>query len=288
MPDAAVITVLDDPARQPSSRAGYPVAIDGFRITGGAQSDFPANVNELTGGIKTPYGATGALVTQGGGIYVHNNVQQPADHRQRHPRQQRLATAAASASARPYTGDNRNYDTVIADNQIRDNGGTNLAGGIGLFTGSDGYQVDAQRHLRQLLRGVRRRASRPSATRCNRRPATGGTIAATPIWFNSSYDEGGAIMIAGELPATPTQLSEGTGPVTIDGNVIHANLANDDGGGIRLLQASGSHITKADPRDDHDHATTRSPTTSRPTRVAASPSTTRPFVNIVNNTVART
>ena len=41
----------------------------------------------------------------------------------------------------PYTGDNRNYDLTLARNQIRDNGGTNLAGGIGLFNGSDGYQV---------------------------------------------------------------------------------------------------------------------------------------------------
>ena len=57
----------------------------------------------------------------------------------------------------PYTGDNRNYDLTLARNQIRDNGGTNLAGGIGLFNGSDGYQVDRQRDLRQPLRGVRRR-----------------------------------------------------------------------------------------------------------------------------------
>ena len=41
----------------------------------------------------------------------------------------------------PYVGSNRNYNLQIARNQIRDNGGTNLAGGIGLFTGSDGYQI---------------------------------------------------------------------------------------------------------------------------------------------------
>ena len=47
-------------------------------------------------------------------------------------------------------------------------------------------------------------------------------------------------MVAGELPATPTGLGPGTGPVTIDGNVIDANLANDDGGGIRFLQVAGA------------------------------------------------
>jgi hypothetical protein len=35
--------------------------------------------------------------------------------------------------------------------------------------------------------------------------------------------------------------------VTIDGNVIQANLANDDGGGIRLLQTSGSHVSRSTP-----------------------------------------
>ena len=73
VPDAAVVTVLDDPSNS-SAPASYPVTVDGLRITGGAQSDFPTNVNEVTGGFKTPYGADGALVTQGGGIYVHSHV----------------------------------------------------------------------------------------------------------------------------------------------------------------------------------------------------------------------
>ena len=44
-------------------------------------------------------------------------------------------------------------------------------------------------------------------------------------------------MVAGELPANPNDLSPGSGPVAIDSNVVQANLANDDGGGIRLLMA---------------------------------------------------
>ena len=44
-------------------------------------------------------------------------------------------------------------------------------------------------------------------------------------------------MIAGTLPANPNALSPGSGPVTITGNQIQANLANDDGGGIRFLMA---------------------------------------------------
>ena len=208
MPDAATITVLDDP-RAASHDTAYPVAIDGLQVTGGAQTDFPGNVNVLTGGIKTPYGATGALVTQGGGIYLHNN--------NRSLRITDNVIVGNSGSygggirvGTPYTGDNRNYDTVIADNQVLNNGGTNLAGGIGLFTGSDGYKVQhnaicgnfsAEYGGAMTAFGYRRTARQQ---RRHHQPAT-------PIWFNSSYDEGGAIMLAGELPADPDRLSQGTG-----------------------------------------------------------------------------
>ena len=44
-------------------------------------------------------------------------------------------------------------------------------------------------------------------------------------------------MIAGELPADPATLSPGAGPVDVYANLIQANLANDDGGGLRFLMA---------------------------------------------------
>ncbi len=44
-------------------------------------------------------------------------------------------------------------------------------------------------------------------------------------------------MIAGELPADPAILSPGTGAVDIHDNLVQANIANDDGGGIRFLMA---------------------------------------------------
>ena len=57
------------------------------------------------------------------------------------------------------------------------------------------------------------------------------------ITLNQSQDEGGGIMIAGQLPADATKASAGAGPVTISANTISVNAANDDGGGIRFLQA---------------------------------------------------
>jgi len=245
VPDAAAVTVLDDPAG-PSVPASYPLTFDGFTVTGGAQSDLPVSINEINGGIKTPYGATGALITQGGGIYVHSNVRgmQVTDNI---IRGNGGSYGGAVRVGTPYVGNNRNFDLLLARNQIRDNGGTNLAGGVGLFSGSDGYQITGNAICGNFSAEY---GGAISAFGYNAYGggSTGGTISNNRIWFNSSYDEGGGIMIAGELPAVTTSLSEGTGPVTINANVIQANLANDDGGGIRLLQTSGSHISRSDPQ----------------------------------------
>jgi hypothetical protein len=67
-------------------------------------------------------------------------------------------------------------------------------------------------------------------------------IAHNVVKFNQSQDEGGGIMIAGQLPADSTKPSQGSGPVTISANTIAVNAANDDGGGIRFLQAGNFPI----------------------------------------------
>jgi hypothetical protein len=50
-------------------------------------------------------------------------------------------------------------------------------------------------------------------------------------------------MIAGELSANLSQPSAGSGPLSVHENLIQDNLANDDGGGIRLLQAGNFPIS---------------------------------------------
>ncbi|MGN6299568.1 MAG: hypothetical protein ACTHN8_00560, partial [Angustibacter sp.] len=189
----------------------------------------------------------------------------------------------------PYLNSN-NTGLLVARNQIRDNGGTNLAGGIGIFAGSNGYRVDHnaicgnfsaeyggaltsygyQVHAQDAQFGVQ----------------PGGRITDNTIWFNQSYDEGGAVMIAGELPSDPTVLSEGSGPVLIDSNVISTNLANDDGGGIRLLQTSGSHITRTNPQTItiSNNTVTDNVSAHEGGGMAFDDAA---FVDVVNNTVAR-
>ncbi|SDP46706.1 IPT/TIG domain-containing protein [Nakamurella panacisegetis] len=283
VPDAAVVTVLDDPAG-PALPNSYPVTIDGFTITGGAQSDLPVNVNEISGGIKTPYGAAGALITQGGGVYLHNNVRnlQLTDNI---IRGNGGSYGGGVRVGTPYVGSNRNYNLLLARNQIRDNGGTNLAGGIGLFSGSDGYQITGNAICGNFSAEYGGAIS-AFGYNSNAGGSSGGAITKNRIWFNSSYDEGGGIMVAGELPRTSTTLSEGSGPVTIDGNVIAANLASDDGGGIRLLQTSGSHISRTNPETINitNNTVVNNVSAHEGGGIALDDAA---FVNIVNNTVAK-
>ncbi|MCW2493607.1 MAG: hypothetical protein JWN47_2971, partial [Frankiales bacterium] len=285
VPDAAVVTVLDDP-RGPS---GYAPSLDGFTITGGAQSDFPANINELTGGIRPPYGASGALITQGGGIYLHNNV-----------RSMQITDNVIKGNGgsygggvrvgTPYVTNNRNTDLNLSNNQIRDNGGTNLAGGVGLFAGSDGYQVNHNAMCGNFSAEYGGAISAFGYQESAAGTASkGGSITKNRMWFNASYDEGGAVMIAGELPADPTKLSEGTGRVRIDANVIQANLANDDGGGIRLLQVTGSHVTTKNLAESQAITITNNTVANNVSAhegggIALDDAA---FVNIVNNTIAK-
>ncbi|MDF1515634.1 MAG: hypothetical protein P1S60_17630 [Anaerolineae bacterium] len=93
----------------------------------------------------------------------------------------------------------------------------------------------------------------------------GGAIFNNRIYFNRSYDEGGGIMIAGELPVDPDTLSAGAGKVDVYGNQIQANLGNDDGGGLRFLM-SGNFVFNV--------YITSLPISSRPTKVAVSQSMT--------------
>ncbi len=207
----------------------YKAAIDGFDLRGGQQNGFPGNVNDLTGGNT---GLPPTIETQGGAIFanayarylqVTNNVVQN--------------NGGGYGTIRIGTPDLTGADTnqhnenvKIANNRILSNAGTNLAGGVGLFSGSDNYEVTGNdicgNYSLEYGGGIGAYGYSP-----------GGKIHHNRIYLNESNDEGGGIMIAGALPATPGELSPGSGPVNIYNNQIQGNLANDDGGGIRFLMA---------------------------------------------------
>ncbi|MDT7545382.1 MAG: large repetitive protein [Actinomycetota bacterium] len=262
---------------------GYAPAIDGFQLTGGSQTDFAGNILDL--GSTTSGESTGAIITQGGGVYAHANVTglRVTDNV---IRGNSGSYAGGVRVGTPYVANNRNYGTVISNNQIRDNGGTNLAGGIGLFAGSDGYKVTNNAICGNFSAeyGGAISAFGYQVHAGSNQPTP--SIAHNRIWFNQSYDEGGGVFVAGELPSNPNNLSEGSGPVSIDGNVIQANLANDDGGGIRLLQTTGSHVTGVTPETINitNNTIANNVSAHEGGGIALDDAL---FVNIVNNTIAK-
>ncbi len=209
--------------------AAYKASIDGFDLRGGQQNGFPGNVNDLTGGST---GLPPTIESQGGAIFANayvrflqitNNVVQN--------------NGGGYGTIRIGTPDltgadtnQHNEDVRIANNRILSNAGTNLAGGIGLFAGSDRYEVTGNdicgNYSLEYGGGVGVYGLSPN-----------GKIHHNRIYLNESNDEGGGIMIAGALPAVPGDLSTGSGAVDIYNNQIQGNLSNDDGGGIRFLMA---------------------------------------------------
>jgi hypothetical protein len=222
--EGAVIYIL---AEDGEFTGSFPAAIDGFTIQGGDQQGFPNQLAAVDPTVKD------VVAVQGGGIFANgyarylqitNNLIQSNGG----------AYAGAIRLGTPHLpgalNDNQNDFIRIAHNRILANGGTNLAGAVGIFSGAEGYEVAHNdicgNFSAEYGGGISHYGFSPN-----------GSIHHNRVYFNRAYDEGGGIMIAGELPADPAVLTPGAGAVSIYGNLIEANLSNDDGGGLRFLMA---------------------------------------------------
>jgi hypothetical protein len=226
--EGQVLTVFAEDGEFTSS---FYASIDGFKIQGGDQQGFPNNLNQIGGG-RIP-GVPAEVVIQGGGIFV-NGYARHLRITNNHIENNGGAYAGGIRlgtpdMAEPYK-DHQNDNILIAHNRIVGNGGTNLAGAIGVFAGAENYEIAANdicgNFSAEYGGGISHYGESP-----------GGKIHHNRIYFNRSYDEGGGIMIAGELPVDPSILSPGAGPADIHANLLQGNLANDDGGGLRFLMA---------------------------------------------------
>ena len=132
--------------------------------------------------------------------------------------------------------DNQNDGARIRHNRILNNGGVSLAGAIGLFNGANGYEV-----ADNVICGNYSAEYGAAASHFGLSP--GGAVRDNEVLFNSAFDEGGGVMLAGQQAPDPGGLSPGSGDVTVERNRIQGNLSNDDGGGIRLLQPVAGPIT---------------------------------------------
>lgn len=203
--EGQVITVL---ARDGDFGPQFNPRIDGFRITGAR-------------------GGTGGIYVNAYGRYlaISNNVIQSNGG----------MYGGGITIGKPYAGSCHNENIRIRHNRILNNGGQNLAGGIGIFNGADNYEVDHNEICGNYSAEYGGGVSHYGLS-------NQGRIHHNCVLFNASFDEGAGILVAGELPQPPQELTPGSGDVHIFNNLIQGNSANDDGGGIRLLQPTTYEI----------------------------------------------
>lgn len=218
VPGGQTITLL---AEDGEFGSGFRTQIDGLAIRGGSRAH---------------EGLAGVRPSHGGGVYAHafarhlvvsnNLIQHNAGV------YGGGVILGAPYAPNPDAGgalDAQNDDVRIHHNRILSNGGEFLAGGVGLFDGSNGYEIDHNticgNYSAEYGGGISHYGMSP-----------GGSIHHNRILYNYAFDEGGGVMVAGALQPDPLALSEGSGDVDVRANLIQGNLSNDDGGGIRLLQ----------------------------------------------------
>jgi hypothetical protein len=305
--EGAVVTVLGTTGTYNNlgnKKNGYNAAIDGFTISGGDQHDFPGNINEVSGtrtgqfpepGVTDE--ASGALSVQGGAVYVNggtdnyritnNSIKQNSGAYGA----VRFGTLFQSDPALD-GGTSHNWNAAVSHNAFVANGGTNLAGAIGLFSDTKNYSIDHNTFCMNA-------STEYGGAVSHHGYSPGGKISYNKMFLNTAFDEGGAITIASEpafkvfngvdvLPIPdPTGFTQGSGDVSVDHNYIGDNLAQDDGGAIRVMGTAGKG---ADGKGD------LSPTTITDNMITNNVSAHEggalsifdaPVVNLVNNTMGK-
>jgi hypothetical protein len=129
----------------------------------------------------------------------------------------------------PYAHTSHNFNVKIANNRLLGNGGLTQAGGVGIFYGSDNYEVTRNVVCSNFSvnygAGVSHIGQSPN-----------GSIHDNKIYYNDSVDSGAGLAIESEIPVGGG-LGAGTGAVNVDRNLIQSNYSGDDGGGIFVLDA---------------------------------------------------
>ncbi|MEW6447986.1 MAG: IPT/TIG domain-containing protein [Bacillota bacterium] len=206
IPRGQVITVL---SRKESPDDSLNMQIDGLLITG-------AN-SEEGGGVVVEAGCRR--------LEISNNVIRGNGGR----------IGGGIIIGRPFAGERKNELIRIHHNQIINNGGVFLAGGVGIFSGAHGYEFDHNEVCGNFSAGSGGGLAHYGLSHY-------GRIHHNRFLFNTSLGEGAGIFVGGEQPFRPEEVSYGSGAVEIYDNVVQFNIANDSGGGIRLLRTGWHRI----------------------------------------------
>jgi hypothetical protein len=128
-----------------------------------------------------------------------------------------------------FARNSHNFNVRMDRNRLIGNGGLTTSGGLGIFYGSDGYEVAnsviCSNFSVEYGAGISHIGLSPN-----------GSIHDNRIYYNEAVDSGGGIAIEGELVVGGSALSDGSGSVNVDRNLIQSNTSTlDDGGGIFVL-----------------------------------------------------
>jgi hypothetical protein len=328
----AVITVL---ATKGTDSPTYKPGVDGFQISGGDQGGFTGNISEVsgfnaTGALAEPsneleIGGLRWVLVQGGAIYLNggtdkfqitnNLIRQNSgaygsirlgtifqlDTQPYDTKDQLTGAVVHHPGIAVEGGSSHNYDTHIGNNVIAYNGGSNIGGAVAIFDDSNNYKIDNNLFCQNF-------SSEYGGAVSHFGYSPNGLIDHNVMFLNGAFDEGGAITVRSEpgyriatvdtLQAPvpdPEIATNGTGPVTISHNYISANMAQDDGGAIRLMATAGVGLHNANGRTDPsdwglsridivNNMITNNVSAHEGGAISIDDS---PVVNIVNNTIAK-
>jgi hypothetical protein len=157
--------------------------------------------------------------------------------------------AGAIGIGQPYY-DANNTSVNVNYNRVIGSGALARAGGIGIFKGSNSYEIGnnviCANYGAEYGGGIGHWGLSPS-----------GRIHDNKIYYNESFDSGAGIMISQETPQPVNGadvLGAGSGAVDVDRNVIQANSSGDDGGGIFVMNAHAERINIRNNQITDNHA----------------------------------
>lgn len=125
-------------------------------------------------------------------------------------------------------------------------GAVGAGGGISLYTGTDRYRVDHNFVCGNF-------ADSDGGGIAHQGLSDGGRVTDNRIVFNESFAQGlqvsgGGLLVSGAPPLVAGDLTDGSGSVLVDANLILGNMAGaGDGGGVRLQLVNGTDLANAAP-----------------------------------------
>ncbi len=223
--------------------AAAPFQIDGFGVTGGRAQNGMVHVNgEASGLVVSNMAIQANNASQGGagvnlGVHsLENMVEVGSNGTHERVNGRVVLNPGPSAHLEDAGGTYiaNNTGMVIRDNRILQNGGTSLAGGVGILGDGNEYRF--------IDNNVCGNFSAEYGGGLSHNGVSTGVIAGNVFENNEAFDEGGAIFIGSEVTAG-NPLGNGIGSVVIERNQILYNLSGDDGGGIMALFPLNDPIT---------------------------------------------